>query len=236
MKFLRKLFGLQPAKAASAGTHSQLASSMSQQSRVSTSTTATRRELLGTALRDTLGRQGIPAAWLSAEMLLSTSRNLERGIHLRLHIRHWDTRLLAHSVALQNAFIVRLLASDPLASEWLMGISWQFDLTDESACPPMPPPGWWTANAEPTHGSPGRKPEPEPELERERQLEEDEARASADVRSDLERLFAVRDAELELNSQRSGATEATQPMFLKTQPMGPEDLQSLGRDPSIRQS
>jgi hypothetical protein len=224
MNLLRKLFGLPAAKAASSRAHSQLSSASSQQSKSSTSSpTSTRRELLGLALRDTLTRQGIPAAWLSAEMLLFTSRGREPGIHLRLLIKHWDPRLLLHAVALQNVLIVRLLAIDPLASDWLIGISWQFALPDEGACPLMPHPGSWTANAELAH--------PAPE-ERRAQA----SQAPADVKSDLERLFAVRDAELEMNAQRLAGTDATQPMFLKTEPMELDDLNSLGRDTSRRQS
>src|SRR4029079_10467976 len=115
MSLLRKIFGLQPAKASSSRLQSQLPSSASPQPKSSTpSPISARRELLGLVLRHTLTRQGIPAAWLSPELLLSTSRSREPGIHLRLLIRHWDPRLLVHAVALQNALIVRLLASDPL--------------------------------------------------------------------------------------------------------------------------
>jgi hypothetical protein len=178
--------------------------------------------MLGLALRDTLTHKGIPAAWLSAEMLLFTSRGREPGIHLRLLIKHWDPRLLLHAVALQNALIVRLLALDPLASDWLMGISWQFALPDEGPCPPMPHPGSWTANAELDHTAQERRTEA--------------SHAPGDVKSDLERLFAVRDAELEMNAQRLAGTDATQPMFLKTEPMELDDLHSLGRDGSTRQS
>jgi hypothetical protein len=241
MGFLRRLFRLQPAKAVSSATRSQLPSAASQQPKSSTSPTSARRELLATVLRDTLTRQGIPAAWLSPEMLLSTSRNREPGIHLRLVIRHWDIRLLVHAVALQNAFIVRLLASDPLAADWLMGISWQFALPDESACPAMPHPGSWTANAELPRrarevgrtevpggsadviaGPLGTAPDRVPSAESQ----------AASVRTDLERLFAVRDAELELNAQRLAGPDATQPMYLKTQPMDLDDLPAPERDPS----
>ena len=243
MSLLRKLFGLQPAKkVVASGTHSQLPSATSQQPKNSTSPTSARRELLGTVLRDTLARQGIPAAWLSPEMLLSTSRSREPGMHLRLLIKHWDARLLMHAVALQNAFIVRLLASDPLASDWLMGISWQFALPDEGACPPMPHPGSWTADTESAQQAPkgGRAEVPGgsgdviagPVRIAPDRLPTAESRAAADVKSDLERLFAARDAELEMNAQRLGSTDATQPMYLKTQPMDLDELQRLGRDTS----
>ncbi len=218
MSLLRKIFGLQPPKVGSSRLQSQLPSSASPQSKSSTpSPISARRELLGLVLRDTLTRQGIPAAWLSPEILLSTSRSREPGIHLRLLIRHWDPRLLVHAVALQNALIVRLLASDPLASDWLMGISWQFALPDEVACPPMPHPGSWTANVEPSHPAPAAR-------------RAEDSQASDDVKSDLERLFAARDAELEQNARRLAGTDATQPMFLKTQPMAMDEPPGLERD------
>ena len=81
--------------------------------------------------------------------------------------------------------------------------------------------------AEPAGGSgdviagPVRIADPAPEVDPE-----------ADVKADLERLFAVRDAEIKLNSQRQAAGHAdkTQPMYLNTEP------QPLDRDPSSGRS
>lgn len=114
-----------------------------------TSQSSTRRELLRVVLRDTLNRHGIPTAWVAAEILSTTSRGGERGVHWRLHIKHWEPRLLTHSVALQNALIRRVMAFDPLATNWLNGISWQFTLADESMCPPLPHPTSWTLQERP---------------------------------------------------------------------------------------
>jgi hypothetical protein len=228
MSFFKQIFGMPGSKGPNTAskTHSMLSPATSPPSRTAASDSLTRRELLRVVLRNTLNRHGIPAHWIGAEMLLATSRGREPGIHWRLVIKHWDPRILTHMVALQNALIVRVLAFDPLAAGWLMGISWQFSLPDESQCPPMPHPGWWTA--EQRHGEPdsvdseidggsgdviagpvrigaGAGP-----------VSQDDP--DADVKSDLERLFAVRDAEIELNRQASGPTDATQPMYLKTEP------------------
>ena len=239
MSFIRQLLGIPPAKGPNSAsrTHSQLSPATSPPSRSSATEAGTRRELLRVVLRNTLNRHGIPTAWIGAEMLLATSRGREPGIHWRLVIKHWDPRLLTHAVALQNALIVRVLAFDPLAAGWLMGISWQFSLADESVCPPMPHPGIWTSEAreqeaesgaaEPAGGSgdviagPVRIADPAPAVDPE-----------ADVKADLERLFAVRDAEIKLNSQRQAAGHAdkTQPMYLNTEP------QPLDRDPSSGRS
>jgi hypothetical protein len=236
MSFLKQIFGVSSKGANSTSrTHSVL-SPDSPPSRSAASDSSTRRELLRVVLRNTLNRHGIPTTWIGAEMLMATSRGREPGIHWRLVIRHWDPRLLTHAVALQNALIVRVLAFDPLAAQWLMGISWQFSLPDESLCPPLPHPGTWTseprpaddpkseADTEPIGGSgdviagPVRiagasSPRPEP--------------VDDDVKADLERLFAVRDAEMELHARRT-TSDATQPMYLKTEP------QPLEGDPSRR--
>lgn len=117
----------------------------SQLSRNAAATTAgTRRELLRVVLRDTLKRHGIPQEWITADMLTATSRTRDSGIHWRLCIRHWDARLPAHCVALQNSLIGRVQMFDPMAEQWLMGLTWQFSLPDESACPRMPPAESWT--------------------------------------------------------------------------------------------
>jgi hypothetical protein len=112
-----------------------------------TSTSGTRRELLRVVLRDTLKRHGIPQEWITADMLTATSRTRESGIQWRLCIRHWDARLPALCVALQNALITRVQMFDPMAEQWLMGVTWQFSVADESACPELPAPSSWAMPA-----------------------------------------------------------------------------------------
>lgn len=164
------------------------------------------------ALRESLQRHGIPTSWITADALSATSRNSEAGLHWRLAIKHWDPRLMLHGVALQHSLVNRVLMYDPRAHDWLLGISWQFVLPDESVCPAMPHPGSWTAD-------------PPPALEPSAALLPG---GSADViagpvriredgvESDLERLMAVRDADFKGNAEPG--FEATQRMFVKTQP------------------
>ena len=146
MSILTHLFGSRrqqpPPASVSPGSHLE---SSTQAASASPANIATRRELLRVVLRDTLTRHGIPAGWIGAEVLTSTSRNGAHGVHWRLQVKHWDERLMVHSVALQNNLIKRLMAFDPMASSWLTGISWQFALADESMCPPLPPARVWTA-------------------------------------------------------------------------------------------
>lgn len=145
MSIFSWLFGASKAAPPDSVLQSQFPSGHSQSRKPRAMSQDMRRELLRVALRDTLQRHGIPTAWVVAEMLTATSRNRQTGLHWRLSIRHWDPRLLTHTVALQNRLIRRVQAIDPMAESWLMGISWQVAVADESACPDMPHPGSWTA-------------------------------------------------------------------------------------------
>lgn len=242
MSFLRQLFGREDAKAAQASRmFSQFGPDVLQETKASAAdVAAARREIMRTVLHKTLTRHGIPAAWLGCEMLVATSRGREAGMHWRLLIKHWDPRLLTHAVALQNSLVVRLLGYDPMAADWLMGISWQFALPDEASCPPLPQPGFWTAAQRPLVVAP---PVPEdapaasghviagpvrigtPQVERAPEHAPLEPRDS--VRHDLDKLLAVRDAEIQRHAAVHGASEATRPMYLNTEP---QPLASMPRE------
>ena len=199
---------------------------------------ASRRELLRLVLRDTLNRTGIPTSWIGADLLAATSRGREPGIHMRLLLKHWDPRLMLHGLAFENSFRKRVMTLDPLADRWLLGISWQFSLADDSNCPPMPHPGVWTSSvpaaafvaaaaaqdaamnsfdpADLLGGSiviSGPAISPDSSAAR-------PAAAAANTRSeakaDLERLFAVRDQDLKRHSETAGAA----PSFAATEPAG----------------
>jgi hypothetical protein len=228
MSFLKRLFGSKSAPASapsvpSSQMHAQpqsqshLSSRPSQQAAAAQNTT--RRELLRVVLRDTLNRHGIPASWISADVLASTSRGGERGVHWRMVVKHWDPRLLTHGIAIQNALIKRVMTFDPLASAWLSGISWQFALEDESECPPLPHPGVWTS----VPHAPHTIAQPAAPLDNGGDVIQGPVHIGAapkaqetgeGAKADLERLLAVRDADFKNN----GGTEATQPMWLGTEP------------------
>lgn len=106
---------------------------------------ATRRELLRVVLRDTLNKHGIPSAWIGADVLTAMGRDREPGIHLRILLKHWEPRLMECAVAFQRSLVARAELFDPQVGAWLMGISWQYALQDESRCPAMPDPVSWTA-------------------------------------------------------------------------------------------
>ena len=185
---------------------SQLAGSSGSQGR-------SRRELLRVVLRDTLNRHGIPADWFDAEVLVSTSRSGERGIHWRLVVKNSDPRLLNCAVALQHALIKRLTTFDPLAAAWLTGLSWQYALPDDAPYPAMPHPRTWKdAPAQPAAAelaAVGAHSDDTPESRQQ----------AVDTRADLEQLFAARDADFRRHVGEENASEgATQPMFLRTEP------------------
>jgi hypothetical protein len=158
-------------------------------------------------------------------MLIATARGRETGMHWRLLVKHWDTRLLTHAVALQNSLVMRLLGYDPLAADWLMGISWQFALPDEVSCPPLPQPGFWTAEHRPEAAEAIDDEAPEPsgdviagpvQVATPAVAPVDDERDS--VRHDLDKLLAIRDAELKRHADQYGTSEPTQPMYLNTEP------------------
>jgi hypothetical protein len=227
MSFLKQLFGRDDGKAGRASRmFSQFGSDLFQPPKAAAADIAsTRRELMRTVLRKTLTRHGIPTSWIGAEMLVATSRGRENGMHWRLLVKHWDPRLLTHAVALQNSLVMRLLGYDPLAADWLMGISWQFALPDEVSCPPLPQPGYWTAEHRPS--GPAVPAEDEAE-EASGDVIAGPVRVAApaepmaeddrdSVRRDLDQLLAIRDAELKRHSDQY-ASEPTQPMYLATEP------------------
>ena len=109
-----------------------------------------RKEMLRMVLRDTLLRHGIPAAWIGAEVLTAVAQDGGRGgLHVRLLLRHWDAELVICTFTLQESYHKGVLALDPLAGDWLLGMSWQFDLNNTGDCPPLPPPHVWAAQLTP---------------------------------------------------------------------------------------
>ena len=106
-----------------------------------------RKDLLRLVLREMHTRTGIPAHWLDAQMMRSSSPRRGEGLHVRFYVRHWDPRLLEHAPAFEREYTRRLVMMDPQAREWLHGFSWQFVLPDADAAPPLPHPKSWTAPA-----------------------------------------------------------------------------------------
>lgn len=217
MSIFERLFGKKrPAQPPNSRMHSQISSGGLSQQHAMTSQGTTRRELLRVVLRDTLNRHGIPSAWIAAEVLTTTSRAGERGIHWRLVIKHWEPRLLSCEIALQHALIKRVTTFDPLASNWLTGISWQFALEDESMCPPLPHPGSWTSTPhEMIKVTPAPVVDEGGVIEGPVRIAAKEAGNDIDnARADLDQLLAIRDADFAQHSGAAHTFAATEPAKL----------------------
>lgn len=228
---------------------------------------SSRRELLRLVLRDTLNRTGIPTSWIGADLLAATSRGREPGIHVRLLLKHWDPRLMLHGIAFERAFNKRVLTLDPLAERWLLGISWQYSLADEGACPAMPHPGVWTSSlpdsafaaSAPAAQTDKTTPDPAdllggsivisgpaaaPDSSAARPaaaaaVRQPVRRAAPDVtpdaKADLERLFAIRDDDLQRHAGAVGSPQqfaATEPASLDVLAPAPRN----GQDPAAGQA
>lgn len=136
---------------------------------------STRRELLRMLLRDSLRFSGVPESWIEPQYLLEPGRNGQTNLHLRLVVRHWDERLLQYAVAFQRRLRAEVQRFEPGAKEWLLTISWQYEVDDQCPYQLMPEPSTWTASDNAASVA---------------------SKEEADVQADLARLFAVRDAHL----------------------------------------
>jgi hypothetical protein len=214
MGFLQRIFG-------SSGTQPKAGGSRSGQPSVNSHPPSTRgsanspqsvrKELVRVTARDTLLHNGIPADWVRADPLTTAAPGREPGVHVRLSVLHWDPRLMVHAVALQQHLEKRIHAMDPQASQWLMGLSWQFALKDSSDCPPLPHPGSWTAPPPTTMpAAPDTEPGSADVISGPTRIAGADAATSA--RAELERMLSERDADFKKDG--GAAFETTQPMKL----------------------
>jgi hypothetical protein len=133
--------------------------------------------------RDSLRFSGIPDGWIESQVLLELGHGGQTFIHLRLLVRHWDEGLFRYAVAFQRRLRAEIERFEPSAREWLLTITWQYEVDDQ--CPFLFMPdaaSWGAANA--VKGSAIQ------------QAPSAESREEAEMQSDLARLFAVRDANL----------------------------------------
>jgi hypothetical protein len=187
----------------------------SQSAQAASSPHQVRKDVLKLVMRELTMRNGIPNAWLSADLLRTTNSKREQGIHVRFLMRHFDPRLMQHGPALEQEFMQRLLTLDPLAGNWLQGFSWQFVLDDASKCPPLPNASAWT--------SPPAVPEaaPAPAATTAEDPSGDVIAGPVfipkpldEVKSDLERLLALRDDDMKRHSTPGDNFAPTRPAKL----------------------
>ena len=157
-----------------------------------------RRELIRVLARDTLRYSGIPSDWVECQVLILPSRSGETFMQARLVVKHWDERLLRYAFAFQRRLMAEIERFEPDAAQWLQSISWQYLVDLDCPYRDLPEPASWTAHLRPAQ--PDSQPAPlEPEQD--------------ELQQDLQRLFAVRDAELatRADTDRDGDFAPTQP-------------------------
>lgn len=151
---------------------------------------SSRREVLHIVLRETMRQHGIPSDWIECRSLSMVSANKSTGTYVTLIVRNGHDRLLPYVPAFQASFRKALERFDPRLGDWLRGLAWQFEL-DEANPADMPTSGAWTG------ASDGME------------VKEVEAQGGgdADLESDLQALFAIRDAALNEAKGEAGPTE-----------------------------
>jgi hypothetical protein len=236
MGFMDRLLG-KPAKPASSRPGPSSGQAGGPSTRGPSSPQTIRKELVRVSVRDTLLHNGIPAAWVRADPLTTSAPGRETGVHVRLVVQHWDARLMQCAVALQEHVEKRILALDPAAENWLMGLSWQFDLEDVSHCPPLPHPGSWTSPGDAPRSQQRFAPQPEPAVAGGDVISGPTRIVASeppgqDRRKALERMMSERDADFRRDD--GGDFSKTQPMgFEKTRPMsGFDKLAPAAPDPA----
>ena len=98
----------------------------------------TRRGLVATAVRDTLGRHGLAPGCITAEALPGTTAASQRGLHIQLVFRDWQPSLSSYVVSLESAVKSSLRRLDPLSPSWVTGMSWRFEPKNRALWPRLP--------------------------------------------------------------------------------------------------
>ncbi len=143
------------------------------------SSNAPRRELVQVVLRDTMRKHGIPSDWIECRILSVVTRKQVSGMHVQFIVGKAQSGLLHYVHAFQDSFWEEIEKFEPRAREWLLSLAWQFDGPAPDANRTMPGPGGWRSDgslrAHDTHPS---------EI------------AANELESDLQALYAIRDAAL----------------------------------------
>ena len=163
---------------------------------------APRRELVQVILRDTMRKHGIPSDWIECRMLSTMSRGGRHGLHVNFVVKQAHDRLLAYVFAFQDSFERELARFEPRARDWLLSLAWEFQGFNAKD---MPDPHTWAASM-PGALLPAGGPAPQtgPPAAQEAQA----SQPDEDLASDLQALFAIRDAAIAQPTPRqAGAPE-----------------------------
>jgi len=148
-----------------------------------------RREVVHVVLRETMRQHGIPSDWIDCRTLSMVSGDKSTGTYVTLVVHDGHDRLLPYVPAFQASLRKALERFDPRVGDWLRGLAWQFE-GGESSPAAMPPATSWYGS------TPG--------------MEVKEFESDAQLQSDLQALFAIRDAALSEAKSQSPQTDFQQ--------------------------
>jgi hypothetical protein len=149
---------------------------------------APRRELVHVVLRDTMRKHGIPSDWIDCRILSVMTRNHTAGMHVQFIVGKGQNRLLNYVQPFQESFWQEIEKFEPRAREWLFSLAWQFDGTGVRAKRPMPGPDGWQDDSD--LGGDTQPPD----------------MVDEDLASDLQSLYAIRDAAIAQPSEPAPLT------------------------------
>lgn len=193
MGLLRRLFGGGKRETAGGPLSSQFYESETTRNEEETSRNAPRRELLQVVMRDTMRKHGIPSDWIECRILSTVSRSGRAGLHVNFVVRQAHEQLLGYVFAFQASFESELARFESRARDWLLGIGWEFEGQKLTAA--MPDPNSWKAGAPP----PASLARPGPasaanSFAPTQSLDLEPPKSDEGIQSDLDALFAIRDA------------------------------------------
>ena len=146
---------------------------------------APHRELVHVVLRDTMRKHGIPSDWIECRILSVVTRRHQSGMHVQFIVGKGQNRLLNYVQAFQDSFWEEIEKFEPNARDWLFSLAWQFDGGDEPRRP-MPVPAEWNV------GDSRRGADSDADSQDGDTLPSD--LHEDDLASDLQALYAIRDA------------------------------------------
>jgi hypothetical protein len=147
---------------------------------------APRREVVHVVLRDVMRKHGIPSDWIECRILSGLTRQQKAGIHVQFIVLKGEAQLLDYVHAFQDSFWREVEKYEPRARDWLFSVAWQFEGNARADLADMPRfEGWDEDTQVPPDAHPSEQ-DTQPHADHEE-----------DLRSDLARLYAIRDAAMD---------------------------------------
>lgn len=109
---------------------------------------ATQREMVRFALHNVFRRHGIPAHWISGEVVPVHIPGQGEALILQLEVQKWHDALVLHAPALQHALLEELQRFGPDADPAHYLLTWKFSPDCECPHTRLPEPAFWNALAQ----------------------------------------------------------------------------------------